>query len=312
MLVSAVITAFNAEKHIFETLTSVCGQSYKPMEVIVVDDGSTDGTADIVRTHFPSVRYIYQANAGQPAARNTGIRCSGGEYIAFIDSDDLWFPDKIARQISQLTETKTAWCYCDCVYFLETPEHTLYRFSAQVRPRQGQALEPLLLGNFICSPTPVVRQDLLIDAGLWDEGVLIAEDWNMWLRLAARFPVAYVDEPLAAYRVHANSMMRTASIPQLLEANLAVLSNGLKLSHKGTDRRFIAKTHANIYFKVGLTYLKNGKENTGRRMIFKALQNDPTQYRFYFYQITSLFPSSFVRTANRLRHWFFRVAKPIS
>ena len=311
MLVSAVITAYNAEKYIAETLKSVSAQTYGPMEIIVVDDGSADKTAEIVRTQFPDVHYIYQRNAGQPSARNAGIRNAKGTYIAFVDSDDLWFPQKIARQVEQLTRSQAVWCYCDCLFFHEDLNHVLYRYSAQVRPRTGRVLEPLLLGNFISSPTPIIRRDALMEIGLWDETVAIAEDWNMWLKLSARFGIEYVDETLAAYRLHGDNMMKGASIQNILDSNLAVLANGLS-QLSGDSRAIAEKARANIYFKIALMYLKRGEKRRGRQMIFQALRNDPRQLRFYAYQLVSLLPAPFVKNANRLRHWFFRTARPVS
>ena len=309
MLVSVVITAYNAEKHIGETLRSVCAQTYKPIEIVVADDGSTDGTADIIKTDFPEVRYIYQPNAGQPAARNAGIRHARGEFIAFVDSDDLWFPQKIARQVERLNQSNATWCYCDCIHFFETPDHDLYRYSAIAHPSSGMILEPLLLGNFIASPTPVIRRNALLDIGLWDEAVIICEDWNTWLKLAARFAVEYVDEPLAAYRVHAEGMSKVWLTPKILESHLSVLSNALS-QLQGSNARIANAARANIYFKVGLSYLKRGEQSAGRRMLFRALLEDPLQLRFYVYQSISLLPTPFVRAANVLRHRYFRALKP--
>ncbi len=311
MLVSVVITAYNAEKYIGETLRSVFAQTYKPIEIVVADDGSTDGTAHIIKTDFPDVRYIYQPNAGQPAARNAGIRHARGEFIAFVDSDDLWFPQKIARQVERLSQSNAAWCYCDCIHFLETPDHILYRYSAITRPSSGMILEPLLLGNFIASPTPMIRRDALLEIGLWDEAVIICEDWNTWLKLATRFAVEYVDEPLAAYRVRAQSMSKVWLLPKILESHLSVLSSALRqlqVRNSGIANR----ARANIYFMVGLGYLKRGDRSAGRRMLFRALLKDPLQLRLYVYLSISWLPPSFVSAANVWRHRYFRAAKPMS
>lgn len=310
-LVSVVITAYNAEKHIAETLESVLAQTYSPLEVIVVDDGSSDGTANIVKERFSTVRYFYQPNAGQPVARNTGIKKAAGEYIAFVDSDDLWLPQKTEKQINKLEKSSAAWCYCDCLYFRDSLDHVLYRYSSLMRPHEGAVLQPLLLGNFVSSPTAIVRKDVLLDLGLWDETRAIAEDWNMWLKIASRFRVAYVEEPLAAYRSHATSMLGGASVTSVLEANLAVLENGLGYLPDDAPR-LAARARANIYFKVGLTYLKRGQEQEGQRMIAEALRNDPLQWRLYGYRLASLLPARFVQTLNVCRHAYCRAVKPVS
>ena len=170
-----------------ETLRSVESQVYERREVILVDDGSTDSTATLVRERFPDVRYVYQPNRGQPAARNTGIRNAVGDWIAFVDSDDLWRPDKLDFQVALLDQKKNYfWCYSDAAYFDHSPENPLYRLSQVVRPESGRVLAPLFLGNFICSSSPIIHRRVFEDVGMWDEDVRLCEDWNMWLRVAAK------------------------------------------------------------------------------------------------------------------------------
>ncbi len=310
ILVSVVITAFNAEEYLAETLQSVSAQTYSPLEIIVVDDGSSDGTADVVKG-CPNAQYVYQKNSGQPSARNAGIRQASGKYIAFVDSDDLWLPEKIAKQVSALEHSGGAWCYCDCLHFENTPDQVLYRYSSLVQPHQGHVIEPLLLGNFIPSPTPMIRRDVLFTVGLWDDSCAIAEDWNMWLKIAAKFPIEYVDEPLAAYRRHSGNMLQGLSVEAILEGNLAVLESGF--GHLPTSNpRLLARAHANLFFKIGLAYLKRGKAWEGRRMLSKALRSDPYQSRFYSFLAASLLPTGFVQALNKYRHFYCRIEKPIT
>ena len=121
--------------------------------------------------------------------------------------------------------------------------------------------------------------------------------------------VEYVDEPLAAYRVHAEGMSKVWLTPKILESHLSVLSNALS-QLQGSNARIANAARANIYFKVGLSYLKRGEQSAGRRMLFRALLEDPLQLRFYVYQSISLLPTPFVRAANVLRHRYFRALKP--
>ena len=311
ILVSVVITAYNAEEYIAETLTSVCAQTYTPLEVILVDDGSSDDTAEIVKGRFPAVCYVHQPNSGQPSARNTGIRKALGKYVAFVDSDDLWLPQKIAKQVEKLERSALAWCYCDSLYFSGTFDNIMYRYSSLMRPHSGHAISQLLLGNFISSPTPIIRRDALFDVGLWDETRTMVEDWNMWLKVAARFPVGYVDEPLAAYRRHAGNMSGGWQLESLLRANLEVLDNALGYLPDSAPR-LAARARANIYFKIGLAYLNTGKQRDGQRMISKALRNNPFQLRLYAYMLASLLPTRLVLSLNRWRHAYCRMAKPLS
>jgi glycosyltransferase involved in cell wall biosynthesis len=210
-VISVVIPAYNAGGFIKRTIDSVLAQTYRDYEVIVVDDGSTDNTADVVKSYAGKVRYIYQENAGDGPARNAGIRAARGEWIAFLDHDDEWLPQKLELQMKLLDRNPDLrWCGAN-----------YYRSCLGRRDAVGNvaALQKALAGldyfeNFFtavgqkgCSlitTTMVVHKDVFEQAGLFDSCWLLCADFDMWWRIAYRFPrIGYLAQPLAMMHLDA-------------------------------------------------------------------------------------------------------------
>lgn len=222
--VTVVIPAYNAARWIGETLESVFSQRYDDYEVIVVDDGSTDHTAEVV-AQFPRARCIRKENGRQASARNVGIRHASGKYIAFLDADDLWFPEKLQAQVALLEKTGLAWVYSDVAYFDSQTRAAQFLFSRWFRLYEGDIAKQLLLACFIPSPTVVVKRTVFEEVGFFNESRLLhnRDDWEMWLRIAARYPVGVVRRPLAGYRVHATSGSAREDPALVFASELAVV-----------------------------------------------------------------------------------------
>ena len=198
MKVSVVIPTYNRKDFILEAVKSVVEQSVSPYEIIVVDDGSTDGTGDAVRKNFPDIVYIYQQNKGVSSARNTGIKRAKGDYVALLDSDDLWKKDKLKKHLK----------------FIE--ENPQYRVSQtdEVWIRNGRFANPMKKhkkhGGFIfekCLPLCIVSPSAVIiekgifeDYGYFDETMPACEDYDMWLRVSAFEPIGLLEEKLIVKR----------------------------------------------------------------------------------------------------------------
>jgi glycosyltransferase involved in cell wall biosynthesis len=217
-LVSVIIPAFNVSKYIAKTAASVLEQTYKNIELIIVDDGSTDSTGAIVKSLFDqNIIYIYQENKGLPATRNTGIRASHGEFIAFLDADDFWHPTKIEKQVSVLLANPEI----DVVYanfrWIDPTEHEV---TANWNPRKfGKTLsEELHYHNIIAgsASSVMVRGKALQDVGLFDENLIFAEDLDMWRRLAYRHHFYRINEYLVYIRIN----------PSGIQANLEKAEKG--------------------------------------------------------------------------------------
>jgi glycosyltransferase involved in cell wall biosynthesis len=205
-LVSVIIPTYNRSRFLSETLDSVLNQTYKDTEIIVVDDGSTDGTAQLVRKYARRIRYIYQKRSERSSARNRGVRESCGEYVAFLDSDDLWLPEKIERQVKVLNEKREIGVVYTDVQFIDecgrAYEGTIC-WAALQRKRRS-LYEDLMTRNVISgsASSVLLRRECLETAGPFDEGMNACEDLDLWRRLAAHYRFHKIDLPLVKLRVH--------------------------------------------------------------------------------------------------------------
>jgi glycosyltransferase involved in cell wall biosynthesis len=218
--VSVVIPAYNRAATIAAAIESVLRQTYSDFELIVVDDGSTDDTlAAAAQVRDPRVRLIANPrNTGAAGARNTGVAEARGTWIAFQDSDDEWLPRKLEKQMARLAPgTAYVGAYCGLLTLGGLDDRpgarTRLRYvpDAGVEPADGHILPALLRDNIISTQTLVVRRDLFLELDRFDEETTPIEDWDFALRLAARGPIAFVDEPLVHQRFSPNSISRWAA-----------------------------------------------------------------------------------------------------
>ncbi len=205
--ISVIIPSYNRVAWIGRALDSVLDQTLPPREILVVDDGSTDDTANSVRRRYPGVTLIRQSHGGVSKARNTGIRNSGGEWIALLDSDDAWHPDKLETQAAWLAEHPHE-------RLLHTDEIWI-RDGVRVNPRRihqksGGDIFRRCLSLCCISPSSVlVHRSLLDEVGLFDESLPACEDYDLWLRICARYLVGYIDRPLITkYGGHVDQLSR--------------------------------------------------------------------------------------------------------
>jgi glycosyltransferase involved in cell wall biosynthesis len=204
---SVIIPTHNRVHLLTRALRSVLDQSRPADEVIVVDDGSTDGTERLLRSTFPEVTSLRQENRGVAAARNHGIRKAQGEWLAFLDSDDQWRPRKLERQLEALRrEPESLLCHTNEIWI---------RRGKQVNPmskheKSGGYIFQKCLPLCVVSPSSVLaHRSLFQRIGLFDESLPACEDYDLWLRVCSRFPVLYLEEPLIVkYGGHADQLSR--------------------------------------------------------------------------------------------------------
>jgi len=206
MLVSIIIPAYNAEKYIARAIKSALNQTYKDIEVIVVDDGSTDRTAEIVKSfQDPRVRYIYQENQNVGVARNNGIKESRGKYITFLDADDEYLPEKVEKQVKFLKENPQYQAvYCDTLQFYsDAPDKFLK--SIEYHP-SGDIFEALLHSSLINLNSFMATKELLLKVGMFDPRPNFPEDWELWLRIAkAGYKFGHIHEGLVKVEMRKDS-----------------------------------------------------------------------------------------------------------
>jgi len=266
MKVSVVIPAFNAEKYLAAAIDSVLAQTTLPLEIVVVDDGSTDGTAAIARSYGGIVRCISQENRGLSEARNRGMREAAGDVIALLDADDLWLPEKLQAQIEQMSEGVVA-CFTECEHFTDRGPIA----TRQPAPRLDNLVEHLLLASCVVGPpsAALIRSAALGRAGLFDPQFSQCADWDMWIRLARVGEVRVVPRRLVRYRIHEANMSRDVAL--LEKDTFAVLEKFFRTSDDPrlhTMRRHIESNHWMI---LSGSYLHAGSVRQSLRCLVRAL-----------------------------------------
>lgn len=208
--VSVIIPTYNSARFIAATLESVFAQSYSDFEIIVVDDGSTDDTRAVLAPYLERIRYIHQPNNERSAARNHALAHAGGEYIAFLDSDDLWAPDKLERQVAVLDANPQASLAFNQARYIDENGRPVSFCGQTIDGAPGSQVVvadfslPLLGGNVVAGggSAAMARRWMLDEVGEFDLDLVQSEDWDMWLRLAQLGPFAYIPAPLTSYRVY--------------------------------------------------------------------------------------------------------------
>lgn len=207
--VSVIIPAYNAESTISETLQSVLAQDYPAeyVEIIVIDDGSTDHTNSVIEEFGDKVIHIKQKNAGVAAARNNAAKLARGKWLAFVDADDTWPNNKLSLQMNSIGDC--LWSHTDSYYFGYKQTGQIKR-SDYTKQYDGNVFDKLILDNFITTSTVVVDREIFLKVGGFDESMKALEDWKLWLELSLLTPLHYCGSPLARYRVTPGSTSRNA------------------------------------------------------------------------------------------------------
>lgn len=229
-LVSVVIPAYNAEGYLAATIESVLAQTYRPLEVLVVDDGSSDGTVALARSFGDPVRVIEQENKGPAGARNTGFAEARGAIIALLDADDLWMPERLAACVDLLQSDPTLGFVTTDAYLIEEDTPTERRYYGDYQrypfPARGAQLDEIAKRNFVFVSVVFDRRLFDLVGARLDERLWGTEDYDLWTRfLLAGAEAGLVPEPLAWYRVRADSVSRARS--RQWRAHLTVLERHL-------------------------------------------------------------------------------------
>lgn len=276
-VISVAIPVYNGERTIRETIASVLNQTLTDFELLIIDDGSTDSTSAIAASFTdPRIKLLSYPNAGLAASRNRGIREAKGEFISFIDTDDLWTPDKLESQYQALRENPEAvlaYSWTDCIdaagnFFRRGSHFTV----------NGNVYAHILVNNFIESGSNVlIRRSVFEEVGLFDESLKAAEDQDMWIRIAARYPVVAVPKPQILYRVSQTSM--SANIVQQAKEATRMIQKGYSQAPESLQH-LKKRSLANIYKYLTVKALE-GKPDRGRaglatQFLGQAIINDPS------------------------------------
>lgn len=206
--VSVIIPVYNGAEHVQNAIDSALQQRNCAVQVIVVNDGSTDNTADLLNAYGDRIVAIHQSNQGLPKTRNRGVQAATAEWIAFLDHDDQWLPDKLSRQLQQATVRNADVVYTNTRNFGDSERVDELRHQPDQMP-EGDLFVPLLMDNFLVTSSIMLRKDAFLRVGGFTESPIMAEDWDLWLKLAADgCHFAALPETLTLYRWRSGSFSK--------------------------------------------------------------------------------------------------------
>src|SRR3989339_82914 len=276
--VSVIIAAHNHAHFLPDCLGSVKAQTYLDYEVIVIDNGSTDNTREVVeRLAWDKLRYHYQSDTGSVAGpRNTGGKLARGEYLAYLDSDDSWYPEKLARVMKIFAENPEV----DLVtHDLRTVVHGRPGGILFVGPEKGDAFRSLLLGNCVLGSATVVKKIAMDEIGGFDgdKGFVHVEDYETWLRLAARGKkFFFLNETLGDYRIHKNNLSH--DFTTAFNNELRVVRKHFQgyVSRYPLDKFLLYRSSlSRIYLRLSYRHFLYGQLRQGLRTAAMSLLNNP-------------------------------------
>jgi glycosyltransferase involved in cell wall biosynthesis len=322
-IVSVVIPAYNAGCFLPETLASVFNQSYSNYEIIVVDDGSTDGTSEALQPYEGRIRYLYQQNRGPSAARNTGIRAALGTYVALLDGDDLWNRDRLKLQVDFLEQNpQIGLVFSDMEEF--DHEKTLCRSLLERSLLRSEmisgrpvldAARKLLVEDFIPTSTVLIRKECLAQTGLFDENLYFAEDRELWLRVAAAFPIAVVPVVLGRKRVHGFNLTKK-SAEQTLRTRIGIWKKTRRALPAPATNRLLDPLLADAHLELGYILLEKDQRREARQVGLRSLRHalkhaarnhsEPIPLPAYRWRLgVALLPLTFIKPSISRRVWRF-------
>ena len=282
--VSVIIPAYNQAQYLGDAIQSVLDQSYNDYEIIVIDDGSTDNTREVVAHFGDQVRYIWQENQGLGGARNIGIRAARGEFIGLLDSDDQWLPAFLETMISLTTrypETAVYYCGVHCIDVDGRDLPQVTRAPIVVTPGNRNAMyQTLLRANFLIPSTVVMRRSVVIAVGMFEQtlrSIHGCEDWDLWLRIAPEYDFVGTSAHLVRYRLHGNSLSTDPTgmqraVRTVIDKHFGP-DDGLQSTWSGDKQR----AYGGVYRYHALTSVQRQKDwQAGGPYLRQALQADPT------------------------------------
>ncbi len=281
--VSVVIPTYNRAHLIGRAIESVLNQTYQDFELIIIDDCSIDNTDDVIKEfQKKDNRIIYlkhDKNKGGSAARNTGIKTSRGEYIAFLDSDDEWLPEKLEKQINVFKKLSDN---IGLVYsgYYEVLEQNGEVLSKIIPIFKGDIYKNILKSNILGSPTPLIRKICFEKAGLFDETLLSCQDWDLWIRIAKYYKFDFLKETLAKYYIHGNQISTNI--------NNKILSREIILKKYYLDLLKNFQAIGFHYNHLGVLYSLDGEINKARKYFLNSIKFIPFKRSNYFHLLFSL------------------------
>lgn len=335
-LISVVIPTYNCAKYVASALKSVFDQSYDNIEVIVVDDGSTDETIDVLQPYMKDIVYIHQENTGLPGARNRGIKEATGEYVAFLDADDRWRKNKLEIQVKLLDSYpsvhivfsdfsafsedgyKEESYYRKCFPFFNEYTFTLEEIfqnktnifseylGCDVKIYYGHIERYLFCGNFVLPSSAIIRKCVIDDLGGFDENYKISEETEFFLRLCTSYNAGYVDKPLVDYLIKRTGKLTGSTNTERLIRNAISIQENYISKHPEVyiaNRLFFDKAIARSYTRLSYYYLTMTMNKAARLEVRHSIFRKPFQIRAYIFLLFSFCPPVILGAARKTKQY---------
>lgn len=290
-LVSVIVPVYNGELTIKETIKSVLNQSFQDFEIIVINDGSTDTTLDILsRFQDPRLKVFSYENAGLSASRNRGLSLAAGEFVSFIDADDLWTRDKLDAQVSALQsdpQYAVSYSWTQCIDSEGNPlDYGIC--TTQIGNVFPELLQYFFLGS---GSNALVRKQVFDNVGTFDETLTSAEDWDMFLRIAAQYKFLAVPHPQILYRISDHSMSR--NVLRQEKESLKVLDRAFSGEPGASFLHLKKNTYANLYIYLTTQALRGSadrkKGKIAARFLWISLKSNPLLFKQIKYVMILIF-----------------------
>ncbi|MEN6293489.1 MAG: glycosyltransferase family 2 protein [Methanobacterium sp.] len=267
--VSVIIATYNRAYLIGRAIKSILDQTFQDFELIIVDDGSSDNTKELITKYMqedPRIKYIKnKRNLGLPKTRNEAIKVAQGKYIGLLDDDDEWLPNKLEKQVNkfQSTPKTVGLVYCGLIYISrnEKPSKTI------IPKLKGNLFTDILKGNFFGSSTPLIKKECFEKSGFFDGNFSNGEDWDMWIRISKNYEIDYVPEALTLYYVHGNQM--SANFNDTIEGFEKILK---KHNEDINNYPSVYSTHL---FRLGIFHCLNENFKCGQKYFTKSIKIKP-------------------------------------
>jgi glycosyltransferase involved in cell wall biosynthesis len=273
-LISVILPTYNRAPLIGKSIQSVLQQTWTHFELLVIDDGSSDNTDDVVKSiNDPRITYVkYSENRGANHARNVGVKTAKGDYLAFQDSDDEWYPEKLEMHLNAFRNASSDIGVVYSGFYKITGSKKTYIPGKQISRKEGDILQELLKDNFISTPSVLIRRACFETAGDFDESLPRLQDWDLFIRLARDYRFKYIDQ-VTYHQYHT---------PNNISSNQGAKYEALEIIINKYEKDFTDKRlFADHCYSIGVWNYKTNKLEKARKYFFKAIQANPFFLKAY-------------------------------
>lgn len=298
-LVSVVITCYNYGEYVKHSIESVLNQTYSNLEIIIINDGSTDSSDEVISKYLinKNIKYIKQENKGQAVAKNEGIKNSIGEYIAFLDADDIWVSDKLEKQINIIISRPNIGLVYSSMQIIDNDNNIVETNinNIYLKNKSGKVTNDLLYDNFVPFSSALITRKCIESAGCFNENIKMGIDWDLWLRISLDFEFDYVDERLILYR-SGHPCQMSKNISQRLNSAENIFNNFIYKYGHLLDKKHIRGARLYMNYNRGSYYLSTNYLKSFTYFA-KAMWCDKYNYKGYIKTVKILI----VHAINKIR-----------